>query len=161
MGGMACRMVRNDWHKHPWFRLVVCGGAGALAAAVLIILAGGLLLAPGPADQGALALAMAAGLGLAAAACWRGGTRAWSDLGRAEIPARTRQWVYVGIAVPTVIALPGALWGAGYAQDWLGAALAAGGIYAWRRWNGRRVASAPVAVDQSPPGPVHGPERLH
>lgn len=159
MMSMACRMVRHDWQKHPWLRLIACGAGGGLAAAVLFVVAAGLLLAPGPADQGALALAMAASLGLAAAGCWRGGARAWTDVGRPEIPAETRQWVYLALAAPAVIALPGALLGAGYLADWLGAALAAGAGYAWWRY-GRRAASAPVAVDQSPPQSP-GPERLH
>lgn len=108
---------------------------------------------------------MAAFGAVVGAACWRGGTRAWEDLGRPAVPARTRQWGYAAVAVPVVIALPGAILGAGYFPGWLGAALAAAGIYAWRRYyDGSPVApDAPeiVPAAENPPATAPGPERLH
>ena len=160
-----CQALRDDWQLHPWLRAIVCGAGGALSAVSLLLALFGLLLTgPGPATQGALDFATAAFLAGATAACWRGGTRAWADLGHPAPSPRTRQMVYAGMAVPAVVALPGALLGAGYLQSWLGLALAGAGGWAWWRYGGQRVApsapeTAPAPVDQTPQSP--GSERLH
>lgn len=153
---MTWRMIANDWQKHPWFRFLLCAVGAVFAAVWLLAVLAGELAFPGPPGTGGEAFAFATFLGLLGGACWRGGTRAWEDLGRPAVPARTREMVYAALAVPVVIALPGLALGAGYGQDWLGAGLAAAGIWAWWRF-GRHAAAAPVPA----PAPGPGPERLH
>ena len=153
---MTWRMIANDWHKHPWFRVVLCAVGAVFAAVWLLAVLAGELAFPGPPGTGGEVFAMAAFGAVVGAACWRGGTRAWADLGRPAPSPQTRQMVYAALAVPVVVALPGAILGAGYAQSWLGAGLAAAGIWAWRRF-GRHAAAAPVPA----PAPGPGPERLH